>query len=124
LIGVGANVEFPYSEQDQPLLSEIEFKAGFVPVLKFGPTDFLLRAGETKELNLHEGWHKAVDQVIKMAAELNRPSLTYNVIVKPELAAFSATEVWANGSYRRYQDGKWVPVQIPASTTHHRKYRN
>lgn len=53
LIGVGANVEFPYGDQDQPLLPEIEFKAGFYPMLKLGATDFLLRPGETKELPLH-----------------------------------------------------------------------
>ena len=58
------------------------------PRADMAATDFLLPAGETKELPLPAGWHSAVDQCIKMAAELNRPGLLYSVIVKPELAVF------------------------------------
>lgn len=109
LIGVGASVEFPYDDKDQPQLPEIEFLAGFDPTLNLGATDFLLRPGDTTELQLPNGWHKAVDAVVKIAGNMGRPTLTHNVTATPIFTAFSSTEVWQRGSYRLFEDGKWKP---------------
>ena len=110
LIGVGASVRFPYDEDGQPVLPELELMAGnyahfMDKVLDY---DFSIAPGATFELSVSPSFYDAHKQQVQITPQASFSSL----IVQPTYATVDINREWIDGRWQTRDpknSKRWLP---------------